>query len=58
MLARVRAEVAEVWSPESGELMTIGKIQEMKYTQAVAREVVRYRPPATLVPHMTDIRSS
>ncbi|KAM0927366.1 hypothetical protein ACQ4PT_002835 [Festuca glaucescens] len=24
----------------------------MKYTQAVAREVVRYRPPATLVPHI------
>ncbi|KAM0847668.1 hypothetical protein ACQ4PT_054868 [Festuca glaucescens] len=52
VLARVRAEVAEVWSPESGELMTAEKIQEMKYTQAVAREVVRYRPPATLVPHM------
>ncbi|KAE8689484.1 CYP710A1 protein [Hibiscus syriacus] len=26
----------------------------MKYTQAVAREVVRYRPPATLVPHMVN----
>ncbi|KAK1663036.1 hypothetical protein QYE76_051195 [Lolium multiflorum] len=38
----VRAQVAELCS----------KIQEMKYTQAVAREVVRYRPPATLVPHM------
>uniref|UniRef100_A0ACD5VG75 Uncharacterized protein n=1 Tax=Avena sativa TaxID=4498 RepID=A0ACD5VG75_AVESA len=39
VLARVRAEVAEVWSPESGELMTAEKIQEMQYTQAVAREV-------------------
>jgi cytochrome P450 family 710 subfamily A protein len=24
----------------------------MKYTQAVAREVLRYRPPATVVPHI------
>jgi len=52
VLARVRAEVAAAWSPESGELMTAEKIQAMKYTQAVAREVVRYRPPATLVPHI------
>uniref|UniRef100_A0ACD5VYS5 Uncharacterized protein n=1 Tax=Avena sativa TaxID=4498 RepID=A0ACD5VYS5_AVESA len=52
VLARVRAEVADAWSPESGELMTAEKIQAMKYTQAVAREVVRYRPPATLVPHI------
>jgi len=52
VLARVRAEVAAVWSPESGELMTAEKIQAMKYTQAVAREVIRYRPPATLVPHI------
>ncbi|XP_047061264.1 cytochrome P450 710A1-like [Lolium rigidum] len=52
VLARVRAEVAAVWSPESGEPITAEKIQGMRYTQAVAREVVRYRPPATLVPHI------
>ncbi|XP_006645627.1 cytochrome P450 710A1-like [Oryza brachyantha] len=52
VLARVRAEVAALWSPESGEPITAEKIAEMKYTQAVAREVVRHRPPATLVPHI------
>lgn len=52
VLARVRAEVAAAWSPESGKPITAEKIQEMRYTQAVAREVVRYRPPATLVTHI------
>ncbi|CAM0943131.1 unnamed protein product [Alopecurus aequalis] len=52
VLARVRAEVAAIWSPEFGQLLTAENIQEMKYTQAVAREVVRHRPPATLVPHI------
>ncbi|VAI82732.1 hypothetical protein VPH35_127167 [Triticum aestivum] len=52
VLARVRAEVSAVWSPESGEPITGEKIQQMKYTHAVAREVVRCRPPAALVPHI------
>ncbi|XP_006643899.2 cytochrome P450 710A1-like [Oryza brachyantha] len=52
VLARVRAEVASLWSPESGEPITAEKIAEMKYTKAVALEVVRHRPPATLVPHI------
>ncbi|KAK1663031.1 hypothetical protein QYE76_051190 [Lolium multiflorum] len=38
VLARVRAEVAAVWSPDSGEPITAEKIQGMRYTQAVARE--------------------
>ncbi|PWZ33314.1 Cytochrome P450 710A11 [Zea mays] len=52
VLARVRAEVSAAWSPDSGEPMTAETIQGMRYTQAVAREVVRHRPPATLVPHI------
>ncbi|XP_052140281.1 cytochrome P450 710A1-like [Oryza glaberrima] len=52
VLARVRAEVASLWSPDSGEPITADKIAEMKYTKAVAREVVRHRPPATLMPHI------
>ncbi|XP_037431847.1 cytochrome P450 710A1-like [Triticum dicoccoides] len=52
VLARVRAEVSAIWSPESGEPITGEMIQQMKYTHAVAREVVRYRPPAALVPHI------
>ncbi|KAF0924831.1 hypothetical protein E2562_014930 [Oryza meyeriana var. granulata] len=54
VLDRVRAEVATLWSTESGEPITAEKITEMKYTQAVAREVVRNRPPATLVPHIAS----
>ncbi|CAN6358038.1 unnamed protein product [Urochloa humidicola] len=52
VLARVRAEVAALWSPDSGEPITTAEMAEMRYTQAVAREVLRYRPPATMVPHI------
>ncbi|KAK1557789.1 hypothetical protein Q3G72_031955 [Acer saccharum] len=52
VLSRVRSEVLKFWSPESDEMITADQIREMKYTQAVAREVIRYRAPATLVPHI------
>ncbi|XP_058723883.1 cytochrome P450 710A11-like [Vicia villosa] len=52
VLDKVREEVARIWSPESDTLITAEQLREMKYTQAVAREVIRYRPPATLVPHI------
>ncbi|KAH1066232.1 hypothetical protein J1N35_031219 [Gossypium stocksii] len=52
VLRRVREEVAKIWSPESDTLISAEQLREMKYTQAVAREVIRYRPPATLVPHI------
>ncbi|PPD80463.1 hypothetical protein GOBAR_DD22606 [Gossypium barbadense] len=41
-----------IWSPESDTLISTEQLREMKYTQAVAREVIRYRPPTTLVPHI------
>ncbi|KAJ7968927.1 Cytochrome P450 [Quillaja saponaria] len=52
VLAKVRDEVSKIWSPESDTLITAEQLREMKYTAAVAREVVRYRAPATLVPHV------
>ncbi|KAE8655324.1 CYP710A1 protein [Hibiscus syriacus] len=52
VLRRVREEVSSIWSPESDSLIRSEQLREMKYTQAVAREVIRYRPPATLVPHI------
>ncbi|XP_010052069.2 cytochrome P450 710A1 isoform X1 [Eucalyptus grandis] len=52
VLAKVRDEVAGIWSPESDALITGEQLREMKYTEAVAREVVRYRAPATMVPHI------
>ncbi|WOL02102.1 Cytochrome P450 [Canna indica] len=54
VLARVRAEVEAVWGTPrwSGKPLTAKQVREMRYTEAVAREVVRFRPPATLVPHI------
>ncbi|CAK9321190.1 unnamed protein product [Citrullus colocynthis] len=52
VVAKVREEVKSIWSPESDSLISAEQLLEMKYTQAVAREVVRYRAPATVVPHV------
>lgn len=55
VLERVRNEVAEYWSPESGAAITGEHLRQMKYTEAVAREVVRIRAPATMVPHIAGV---
>ncbi|KAF5475159.1 hypothetical protein F2P56_006994 [Juglans regia] len=52
VLAKVREEVESKWSPDSDSLITAEQLGQMKYTQAVAREVLRYRTPATMVPHI------
>ncbi|CAN4080190.1 unnamed protein product [Withania somnifera] len=52
ILERVRAEVAKFWSPESEQPLTADMLREMKYLEAVAREIVRIRAPATMVPHI------
>ncbi|XP_026432519.1 cytochrome P450 710A11-like [Papaver somniferum] len=52
ILSKVRQEVSRIWSAESGKLITAENLREMKYTEAVAREVIRYRAPAPLVPHI------
>ncbi|VVB02055.1 unnamed protein product [Arabis nemorensis] len=52
VLSRVREEVGRIWSPESNALITVDQMTEMKYTRSVAREVIRFRPPATMVPHV------
>ncbi|GMN67008.1 hypothetical protein TIFTF001_036079 [Ficus carica] len=55
VLRKVREEVAGLWTPESGSLITAEMLASMKYTHAVAREVIRYRAPATLVPHIAAV---
>jgi cytochrome P450 family 710 subfamily A protein len=55
VLAKVREEVESIWSPESDSLITADQLGRMKYTHAVAREVVRYRAPATMVPHIAAV---
>ncbi|KAE9462036.1 hypothetical protein C3L33_06076, partial [Rhododendron williamsianum] len=52
ILARVRHEVATIWSPESSPSITADQLREMKYTEAVACEVLRIRAPATVVSHV------
>ncbi|GAB2226762.1 hypothetical protein Droror1_Dr00022582 [Drosera rotundifolia] len=52
VLARVRGEVSRIWTPDSDAPISGEQLQEMRYTQAVAKEVLRYRAPATLVPHI------
>ncbi|KAG7637810.1 putative cytochrome P450 [Arabidopsis thaliana] len=52
VLRRVREDVARFWLSESNELITADQLAEMKYTRAVAREVLRYRPPASMIPHV------
>ncbi|XP_058196134.1 cytochrome P450 710A11-like [Rhododendron vialii] len=52
ILAKVRREVASIWSPESSPSITVDQLREMKYTEAVACEVLRIRAPATLVSHV------
>ncbi|XP_057797711.1 cytochrome P450 710A11-like [Salvia miltiorrhiza] len=55
VVARVRDEVSQHWSPESGAVIGGDQLREMKYTEAVAREVVRIRAPATMVPHIAGV---
>ncbi|KAM0938611.1 putative cytochrome P450 [Dioscorea sansibarensis] len=52
VLGRVRAEVSAVWDPLTREPISPDMIRGFKYTESVAREVVRFRPPATMVPHI------
>ena len=52
VLAKVCEEVELIWLPESDSLITGDQIAEMKYTHAVAREILRYRAPTPLVPHI------
>ncbi|KAK6154858.1 hypothetical protein DH2020_009106 [Rehmannia glutinosa] len=55
VLDRVRKEVAKYWVPQNDAVITGEQLREMKYTEAVAREVVRIRAPATMVPHIAGV---
>ncbi|KAF3682701.1 CytochromeA1 [Capsicum annuum] len=54
ILEKVRTEVARFWKPKShDEPLTGEMLREMKYVEAVALEVLRFKPPAPMVPHLT-----
>ncbi|KAK1298276.1 hypothetical protein QJS10_CPB14g00469 [Acorus calamus] len=53
VLRRVREEVDRVCGGGGRDgCLTAEETRGLKYTEAVAREVLRYRPPATMVPHV------
>ncbi|KAI3979843.1 hypothetical protein MKX01_042497 [Papaver californicum] len=51
---KVCQEVSKIWSPDCDTLITTENLWAIKYMEAVAREVMRYRVPATLIPHIAD----
>lgn len=52
VLAKVRAEISGIWVWESDTPITLKQLKEMKYTEVVAREILRFWPPAALAPHI------
>lgn len=52
ILAKVRAEQALV-RPDRSAPVTPEVLAKMTYTRQVMREILRFRPPATIVPHLT-----
>ncbi|KAG0605206.1 hypothetical protein M758_9G039700 [Ceratodon purpureus] len=57
VLKKLREERARLREGDIMATFTPESLREMKYTEMVVKEVLRYRPPATLVPHIasTDI---
>jgi cytochrome P450 family 710 subfamily A protein len=51
VLEKVREEQKRI-RPDLLEPITPEQVREMTYTTMVVKEVLRYRPPATLVPHL------
>ena len=49
VLAKVSEEVKSIWLPESDSLINSDQIAQMMYTHAVAREILRYRAPMTIL---------
>nr|ATG29927.1 CYP710A78 [Taxus chinensis] len=51
ILEKVREEQRRI-RPNFDSPISPEQIREMKYTEMVVKEVIRFRPPATLVPHI------
>lgn len=54
ILEKVREEQRRI-RPDFNAPISPEQIREMKYTEMVVKEVVRFRPPATLVPHIAAV---
>ena len=53
VLAKVREEQARVRAGDSESPMSLAWLEQMPYTNAVTKEVLRYRPPVIMVPYLT-----
>ncbi|GAA5896182.1 hypothetical protein JCM6882_008512 [Rhodosporidiobolus microsporus] len=53
VLAKVREEQAAVRGSDLESPMTLAWLEQMPYTNAVTKEVLRYRPPVIMVPYLT-----
>lgn len=53
VLAKVRAEQAEVRGDDTTSALTLETLEQMPYINAVVREVLRHRPPVVMVPYKT-----
>ncbi|GLJ07654.1 hypothetical protein SUGI_0071820 [Cryptomeria japonica] len=54
ILEKVREEQRRI-RPDFDAPISSEQIREMKYTEMVVKEVIRFRPPATLVPHIAAV---
>jgi C-22 sterol desaturase len=52
VLDRVRAENLAVRGGDRDKLINMDDLDEMPYTRAVVRELLRYRPPVIMVPYL------
>ncbi|GAA5977138.1 hypothetical protein JCM11641_001312 [Rhodosporidiobolus odoratus] len=53
VLAKVREEQARVRGSDLDSPMSLAWLEQMPYTNAVTKEVLRFRPPVIMVPYMT-----
>ncbi|GAA5872505.1 hypothetical protein JCM8547_006932 [Rhodosporidiobolus lusitaniae] len=53
VLAKVREEQTRVRAGDTESSMSLAWLEQMPYTNAVTKEVLRYRPPVIMVPYLT-----
>ncbi|SCV72585.1 BQ2448_4122 [Microbotryum intermedium] len=53
VLAKVREEQERIRAGDHESAVTLEQLEQMPYTNAVVREVLRHRPPVLMVPYLT-----
>ena len=52
VLDKIREENLRLRDGDKSAEVTVGMLEEMKYTRAAVRELLRYRPPVIMVPYL------